>query len=473
MNSSNLNQQAAQVVGIGAMVFAVVAAVAVGSLDRTAAPATTAHWLQLIETAEDHIEPRELTRELLASPSDVALVDVRPPDEFAAFHLPGAHNLTVPEVCGEAGAKLFATNPRLVVLYSNGATHPGQAWVELRKQGRTNVMVLGGGLDEWRAQVLTPPSLREGATEPGSKAALTSWSLESAFFLGNRQPNPLAAWATDPPQLKEPTVVSTQWLHDHLAAVTVLDVRKREEFAALHLPGAQHLDLLKLRSKAGDRELFLLPPEALARHFGSLGVTNTTPVVLYADERMHDATLAAVALLSLGHQSLAILEGGVLRWATEQRPLVVEPTAAKPANYVARPSIDPFAISIDELAKAVQDGATAVLDVRPPEFFRGEKSTEARPGHIPGAKNRPFQQDLARTADGQWFRPRSELAKDYAALGLAKDQPVTVNCRTGHNASESYFVLRYLLGYDKVRWFNGSWTEWAARQDLPAATGAQ
>lgn len=474
MNLSNQNQGAAQAVGIGAMVFAVVAALAIGSLDRKSTDhASGADWLQLVETAGDHIEPQALTRELLAAPTDVVLVDVRPPDEFAAFHLPGAHNLTVPEVCGEAGAKLFATNPRLVVLYSNGPTHPGQAWVELHKQGRTNVQVLGGGLDDWKAQVLTPPSLREGATEAGSKAALTSWTLQSAFFLGKRQPNPLAAWATDPAQLTQPTAVSTQWLHDRLGAVAVLDVRKPEEFAALHLPGAQLLDLSKLRSKTDDRELFLLPPEALARHFGSLGVTNTTPVVLYADEKMQDATLAAVALLSIGHQALAILEGGVLRWATEQRTLVAETTAAKAANYVVRPPAEPFAIPIDDLAKAVQDGTTAVLDVRPPEFFRGDKSTEARPGHIPGAKNRPFQQDLLRSADGQWFRPRSELAKEYAALGLAKDQPVTVHCRTGHTASESYFVLRYLLGYEKVRWFNGSWTEWAARKDLPAVTGAQ
>lgn len=470
MNTSP-SDTGSQLVAVGFMTLAVAAALTIGALGpgRSSAqlPGDVA-WLQDVETGQDHIAPAELARELLAAPKDLALVDLRPAEEFAQWHLPTAVNLSVPQVCGAEGAALFSTTPRLVVLYSNGPAHPGQAWVELRRQGRTNVRVLDGGLEAFKEQVLTPLSLRDGAVQSGSEPG---FALRRAFFLGDSKPNQLATWATDPAELTAPTMVSPRWLHDRLGKVAVLDVRKSEEFAALHVPGAQNLALAKIRVKVGDRDLHFVGNEQLAEHFGRLGLARTTPVVIVADDKFQDATMASVALLRLGHRSLAILEGGIRRWATERRPLVAITSVAVAAKYEPLPDADDFSISVDELAAQVAQGATAVLDVRPPEFFRGEKSTEARPGHIPGAKNRLYSKDLTQTDDGQWLRPRAELEQEYAATGIAKDAPVTVSCRTGHTASETYFVMRYLLGYPKVRWFNGSWTEWAERKDLPAATG--
>ncbi|MBL8748061.1 MAG: hypothetical protein JNK78_02805 [Planctomycetes bacterium] len=460
-----------QTLAVGFMAIAVAAALVLGGLQPAARTSRVndVAWLQAIETGEDHISPTDLARELLAAPTDLALVDLRPAEEFAQWHLPFAINLTVPQVCGDEGKALFAKNPRLVVLCSNGPAHPGQAWVELQRQGRTNVKVLDGGLDEFKAQVLTPPSLREGGASAGGEPA--GLPLRRAFFLGNPAPNALATWATDPAELAAPTMVSPKWLHERLGKVVVLDTRKGEEFAALHLPGAQNLALGRIRVKAGDRDLHFVTDDALAAHFGSLGIARTTPVVIVTDDKFQDATMAAVALLRLGHRPLAILEGGIVRWATERRPLVDTTTPAVAAKYEPVPGAAEFAITLDDLATKVKDGTTAVLDVRPPEFFRGEKSTEARAGHIPGAKNRLYSKDLTKTDDGQWLRPRAELEKEYAGTGIGKTDPVVVHCRTGHTASEAYFVMRYLLGYEKVRWFNGSWTEWAEHPDLPAATG--
>ena len=406
------------------------------------------------------ITPADLAHELLAATGDVVVIDVRGKDEFDASHIRGAHNMSAKDVT-DAPDALFTNKPRLVVVVGDASKRARTLVSFLHDKGHANVRFLDGETADFEKLV------RDG--RPDVPGAL----LRRAFFCGDPKPNPLAAWATDPAELTAPTMVSPKWLHDRLGKVAVLDVRKPADFAALHVPGAVHVDLVRLRVKAGDRELHLVSDAQLAEQFGAMGLSRTTPVVLYADDKIQDPAMVALALLRLGHRSLAIMEGGILRWATERRPLVAAVVAPVPAKYEPLPGADDFSIAIDELAANVKDGATAVLDVRPPEFFRGEKSTEARPGHIPGAKNRLFSTDFVRTDDGHWLRPRAELEKEYAATGIAKNAPVTVTCRTGHTASETVFVLRYLLGYENVRWFNGSWTEWAERKDLPAATGDQ
>jgi thiosulfate/3-mercaptopyruvate sulfurtransferase len=468
--------------GLGAMATLLAAALAIGPLVRT--PSSTAQgadapaWLADIESGADHIEPAALADELLAARGDVVLVDLRPAEEFAAWHLPGALSMTVPELCGERGRAVFAQSPRLVVLCSNGPAHPGQAWVALRARGHTNVRVLAGGLADFRAQLLTPPSLRAEAALADDPAARVRWTLLRAFCLGSAPPPPAtSAWANDPDELREPSLVSAQWLHDHLAQVAVLDVRSEAEFATLHVPTARRLDLPSLRLKNGDRDHQLRSANELAAAFGSLGVARDTPVVLCTDDRPQDTTLAALALLRTGHRAFAILDGGLRHWAAQRRPLVATIFVPQPVQHdvVAGDDVrvtDPR-IGTDQLHSAMTAGGTCLIDVRPAAAFRGETTTEARPGHVPGARNRPFSRDFVVTATGVWFADRASLVRDYAALGCTPAQPAVVACRTGHNASLSFFVLQQLLGYPAIRWYEGSWTEWSARLDLPAATGDQ
>ena len=466
------NDAGRQVAAILTMLCLVLAAVAIGGAPAAGrGPSAPVGWLGDVESGADHIDAADLLRELLAGRDDLVVVDLRPAGEFSAWHLPGARNHTVPEVCGAPGEALFAAKPRRVVLCSNGPAHPGQAWVELRRAGHTNVTVLAGGLDELKARLLTPPSLREGTSESRARSELPGWPMVRAFCLGNQAPNSLATWATDPPTLTQPTMVSPRWLHERLGKVAVLDLRSEAEFLAWHVPGAQRLDLAKIRTRTGDRDHLLVDDASLATWFGNLGIGNDTPVVLTADDKLHDTTMAALALLRLGHRQLAILEGGMLRWATERRPLTPDLVLPSAVRYEPRAGADDFTITTEALAAEVAKSARKVLDVRPADFFRGDKSTEARPGHVPGAKNRTFTKDSQRTNDGQWLRPRAELGKAYADLALQPNEPIAVSCRTGHQATQTFFVLRYLLGYRDVKWYAGSWTEWAARQDLPAVTG--
>ena len=102
--------------------------------------------------------------------------------------------------------------------------------------------------------------------------------------------------------------------------------------------------------------------------------------------------------------------------------------------------------------------------MRPAAYYSGEKSDEARAGHIPGAINRPYTEDVDISAS---FKPTEELAAAYSALIPDKQTQVTVHCRTGHQASQTFFVLKHLLGYADVRWYDAGWTEWATKLELP------
>lgn len=142
-------------------------------------------WAELVEQEGDHIHPRELANLMLAQPAHVVVVDVRPASEFAAWHLVGSSNLTVPQLLGAEGKALLKKAAKTrVVLVSNGMVHPGQAWVELTQRGHDKVRVLEGGLAEFKREVLTPPSLRGPVSEDRAREELPRFRAAQAFFLG-------------------------------------------------------------------------------------------------------------------------------------------------------------------------------------------------------------------------------------------------------------------------------------------------
>lgn len=506
MNTNLLPQSTA----LGAMGLALVLALA--ALPRTS-PAAPLAWPTAIEAGADHVSTAELARLLLDAPDEVFVVDVRPAAEYDAFHLPGAVNLDVPELLGERGRALLDEHAdRTVVLCSNGMTHPAQAWVELAREGRTNVRVLADGLDGFVRDELTPPSLRgvvgadseagarfarlaalvlgapvspapgsggEALTsdEPSARATADALQVPAAQTAPAKADTPqarpaFARLATDPERLGRPTVVSTAWVARRGAAIVLVDAREKpEDYAAGHLPGALHVPVKALRGTRDGVPEELLPRDQLAAVIGALGIGPDTEVVAYGNEKLQDPAHFALALVTLGHARVAVLEGGLSAWKAEGRALATDAPKPAPVAYVPKAASGVVEARLADVRAASEARTLRILDVRPADAFRGEVSTEARAGHVPGSSNRPYTQDVVQSDAGLYWKPLEALRAEYVALGLDPKAPVIVTCRTGHQAAQTWFTLRYLLGYEDVRWYDGSWKEWAAHAELPAAMG--
>lgn len=423
--------------------------------------------LSQVAAAQDHMEPEELADRLMRGEPGILVVDIRPPGEFAAFHLRGAVNVELP------GLPQFLApykNRGLIVLYSNGMTHPAQARDSLFRQGFGNVYFLTDGLQGFMERCLKPVSLRGEPVAPEMAAKINAWR---AFFMEpSVSPAPVAAKETVPGPGPLPGLAETDWLAQQVgkSGLTIIDLRSQPEYNSGHIPGSVYLSVESWRGVVQGVSSMLLPAPLLAGHLSLLGIEPGDLVVLAPGEKFHDATLAAMALERLGHHRYVALQGGAPRWLAEKRPLVTAlPNLA--ASHYPVGNADTFTVDYPRVLAAQQQESALILDVRPAEYFLGQKSDEARAGHIPGAVNRPYTEDLLTTDQGVRLKPVAELAEAYAKIIPAKEAPVIVHCRTGHQASQTFFVLKRLLGYKNVLYYDGGWSEWASRPELPVAQG--
>ena len=204
-----------------------------------------------------------------------------------------------------------------------------------------------------------------------------------------------------------------------------------------------------------------------------LGVTPQTTLVFYGDKNNWWATYAFWVFQLFGHENARIMDGGRNKWQSEGRPMTREVPQYEPTNYKALPRDDRHIRAFrDQVYQHVQANLPLV-DVRSPEEYRGERlhmpdypnEGALRGGHIPGAVNVPWSKAV--NPDGT-FKSAEELRRIYEEeQGLQPDEEIITYCRIGERSSHTWFVLKYLLGYERVRNYDGSWTEWGNLVNVP------
>ena len=416
--------------------------------------------LEAVEMAQDHIEPEELADRMLRQEPGLVVVDIRPVVEYLDYHLPNALNIQMKDV---HQILLPYKNIGTIVLYSNGMTHPVQARDSLFRSGYTNAYILTDGLNGFIERCLTPVSLRDEILPKETAKKIRYWR---AFFLGQAAPQ-------EEPEnigalLSDSLLVDVEWLERQVdrADTKILDLRAQPEYSTGHIRNSLALNVENLRTNLDGVGSMLQPGDILARHLSAMGIRPDDEVVIVYGDKTQDATLVGIALERLGHTSYRILNGGFAAWKSANKAVVSELPEMASSSYPST-GTDNFSVDYRTVLEYVNSKKGIILDVRPADYYSGSKSDEARAGHIPGAINRPYTEDLVKFDEVPRFKSIEELAKAYAQIIPSKDTIVIVHCRTGHQASQTFFVLKRMLGYINVLWYDAGWSQWAAKEELP------
>lgn len=198
------------------------------------------------------------------------------------------------------------------------------------------------------------------------------------------------------------------------------------------------------------------------------GITNDTTVIFYGDSSNLFATYALWHFRYYGHDEmrLKLMDGGRQKWLAEGGELVADVTDYASSGYRARSPDDTVRATKDEILSLLERDVVKLVDARSPAEFSGMTETDPHAGHIPGAVNIPWTMTIA--ADGT-FKSCDELQDIYRRAGIDRGKEIITYCSAGKRAAHAWFVLKYLLGYEKVSNYDGSWNEWSSLAEVPIA----
>ena len=285
-------------------------------------------------------------------------------------------------------------------------------------------------------------------------------------------PHPSLAQYAHPERL-----VTTEWLAEHLDDPGVVVVESDEDvllYDTGHIPAAVKIDWHLDLNDPVTRDY--VDGDGFAALMRRAGISRDTTVVIYGDANNWWAAYALWVFSLFGHPDVRLLNGGRAAWVAEGRPMTREVPTPAAGDY-------PVVERDDSRLRAFKDDVLAhlgkpMIDVRSPGEYSGEllhmpdypQEGALRGGHIPGAANVPWAKAAA--DDGR-FRDRAELEEIYLrGAGLAPGDDVVAYCRIGERSSHTWFVLTHLLGFENVRNYDGSWTEWGNAVRVPVVQGS-
>jgi thiosulfate/3-mercaptopyruvate sulfurtransferase len=272
-------------------------------------------------------------------------------------------------------------------------------------------------------------------------------------------------------------LVDTDWLSSRLSDPSIRIAEVDVDTAAYelgHIPGAIGWNWNTQLCDTVTRDI--LPKQQLEALLSKSGITPDTTIVIYGDSNNWFAAWAFWQLKIYGHKDVRLLNGGRKKWISEGRELSEEMPSYPANQYRAQEPDFSLRAFLPAVQEAVKQGKTTLIDVRSPQEFSGEilappglPETCQRGGHIPGARSVPWGK--ACNEDGT-FKSFDELKALYGAEGVERGKPAIAYCRIGERSSHTWFVLKYLLGVDNVKNYDGSWTEWGNLVGAPVERGS-
>jgi len=268
-------------------------------------------------------------------------------------------------------------------------------------------------------------------------------------------------------------LVDSQWVTDHLNDPNVRIIEASEDvllYEVGHIPGAVKLDWHVDVQDPLNRDF--VDQEAFEKLLGGWGISNDTTIVLYGDRNNWYAAYSFWLFSVYGVKNAKIYNGGRSKWEAEGHPFTKEVSHFPPTTYHAQPANEAIRAYRDQIAARLKDARLGLIDVRSPQEYSGEllhmvnypQEGAQRAGHIPGAKSIPWA--TAANADGT-FKSADELSQIYQGKGITPDKDIITYCRIGERSAHTWFVLTQLLGYNSVRNYDGSWTEWGSLVKAP------
>ena len=276
----------------------------------------------------------------------------------------------------------------------------------------------------------------------------------------------------------KPVLVTTDWLAEHLNddSVVVAEVDENPDlYDEGHIAGAVKLHWRDDLQDPVERDLVDKP--TFERLLSERGIANDTTLVLYGDKNNWFAAYAYWYLKIYGHGDVRILDGGRQKWADEAREFTTETPQPQQADYRANERDESIRTYRDSVRAQIGEQSKALVDVRSPQEYAGdliappgyEQEGAQRAGHIPTAASIPW---ATAVRDDGTFKSADELRELYEGKGVTPEKEVTAYCRIGERSAHTWFVLRELLGYETVKNYDGSWTEWGNLVDAPIEKGS-
>jgi thiosulfate/3-mercaptopyruvate sulfurtransferase len=275
-------------------------------------------------------------------------------------------------------------------------------------------------------------------------------------------------------------LVTTSWLAEHLDDPTIRVIESDEDvllYDTGHIPGAQKLDWHEDLNDPVLRDY--ISSEQFEKLLRKKGIDENTTVVFYGDKNNWWATYAFWVFQLFGFTNAKVLDGGRIKWEQEGRPFKTDVPRLTATSYKAPKRSDEKIRAFFQEAKDHSAAGKPLVDVRSPEEYSGQRTHmpdypqegTLRGGHIKGARSVPWGR--AANPDGTFKDAESLRAIYEKEKGLKKGDDIIAYCRIGERSSHTWFVLTYLLGYDRVRNYDGSWTEWGNAVRVPIEKGAE